>query len=402
MTSEPVPTRRTSASAGAGSSSRPTTASRAGRSTRTACSSSCTPATGVCWTELILTERFEGWEGIAHGGIVCTLLDEVMAWALIDHDLWGVTARMAVEFKRPVPIGRPIRAEGWVAGVRRRLVEAAGVVIEPGRHRAREGRRRPYVGAPEARKEELKARYGFRLEPDEPVAREADAGWTAADGRAARRRPARPPSAPAFVAWRRGRSGASPWAARRASRSTTRPRSCAHAARRAPRGSPIPTTSRAASGRPGIGPFLGVRQPLLRAVCAGSRRHCGAIGHRRCSMSRLPCCASQSLEVRWLGIDLLERTIAAEPELTWQLVRGAVAPRGRMGHGGPLAHAAGRGILAEPYRWAELEQLVYSPSRWERRLIGSTIATHPARRAAPPAASPESRARAGAPGRPHR
>jgi hypothetical protein len=35
------------------------------------------------------------------------------------------------------------------------------------------------------------------------------------------------------------------------------------------------------------------------------------------------------------------------------------------------------GILVEPYRWAELEQLVYSPSRWERRLVGSTIATLP-------------------------
>ena len=42
-----------------------------------------------------------------------------------------------------------------------------------------------------------------------------------------------------------------------------------------------------------------------------------------------------------------------------------------------LAHVAGRGILAEAYRWAELEQLVYSPSRWERRLVGSTIATIP-------------------------
>ena len=42
-----------------------------------------------------------------------------------------------------------------------------------------------------------------------------------------------------------------------------------------------------------------------------------------------------------------------------------------------LAHVAARGILAEPYRWAELEQLVYSPSRWERRLAGSTIATIP-------------------------
>jgi len=35
------------------------------------------------------------------------------------------------------------------------------------------------------------------------------------------------------------------------------------------------------------------------------------------------------------------------------------------------------GIAREPYRWAELEQLVYSPSRWERRLVGSTVATMP-------------------------
>ena len=40
-----------------------------------------------------------------------------------------------------------------------------------------------------------------------------------------------------------------------------------------------------------------------------------------------------------------------------------------------LAHPYGAGIAAEPYRWAELEQLVFSPSRWERRLVGSTIAT---------------------------
>jgi hypothetical protein len=42
-----------------------------------------------------------------------------------------------------------------------------------------------------------------------------------------------------------------------------------------------------------------------------------------------------------------------------------------------LAHPVGRGILREPYRWAELEQLIFSPSRWERRLVASTIATIP-------------------------
>ncbi len=97
---------------------------------------------------------------------MCTILDEVMAWALIDHDMWGVTARMSVEFKRPVPIGRPIRAEGRVVSARRRLVEAEGVIIdrEDGTLLARS--EATFVGASEARKEELKARYGFTLLPD--------------------------------------------------------------------------------------------------------------------------------------------------------------------------------------------------------------------------------------------
>jgi uncharacterized protein (TIGR00369 family) len=117
-----------------------------------------------CWVELVLPERFEGWEGIAHGGIVATILDEVMAWALVDHDIWGVTARMQVEFRRPVPIGRPIRAEGRVTAARRRVVEAEGVILDPADGGALARATATFVGAPEARKAELKARYGFRLD----------------------------------------------------------------------------------------------------------------------------------------------------------------------------------------------------------------------------------------------
>ena len=118
-----------------------------------------------CWTDVTLGREFEGWEGIAHGGIVCTILDEVMAWALVDHDLWGVTARMNVEFKKPVPIGRPVHGEGRVVEVRRRLVQAEGVLTdEDGQVLARA--EATFMGAPEARKAELKARYGFVLAPD--------------------------------------------------------------------------------------------------------------------------------------------------------------------------------------------------------------------------------------------
>ena len=129
-----------------------------------------------CWLETTLEPRFEGWEGIAHGGIVSTILDEVMAWALVDHDIWGVTARMAVEFRKPVPIGRPIRAEGRVTQARRRIVEAEGVIVDPldGTELARATGL--FVGAPEARKAELKARYGFALGAASATANPASPG----------------------------------------------------------------------------------------------------------------------------------------------------------------------------------------------------------------------------------
>ena len=126
--------------------------------------------------------------------------------------------------------------------------------------------------------------------------------------------------------------------------------------------------------------MLGVRQPLLTAVGRGLRgRHATRSALDASWTSPRPCCASRSLELHWLAIDLLERTIAREPEQTWQLVRAEARRAGDWITVDRLAHSAGRGILAEPYRWAELEQLVYSPSRWERRLVGSTIATIPHR-----------------------
>jgi 3-methyladenine DNA glycosylase AlkD len=74
---------------------------------------------------------------------------------------------------------------------------------------------------------------------------------------------------------------------------------------------------------------------------------------------------------------MLERTIADEPERTWQLVRRAARDASDWITVDALAHVVGKGVLNEAYRWAELEQLVYSPSRWERRLVGSTVATTP-------------------------
>jgi 3-methyladenine DNA glycosylase AlkD len=128
---------------------------------------------------------------------------------------------------------------------------------------------------------------------------------------------------------------------------------------------------------PGLGPTRGVRWPLLLAILRGFN---GAT--RKAHPATLldlagPLLRDPNPEQHWIAFGLLDRTVRSEPERTWQLLRQAAAQASDWATIDALAHPMGRGILAEPYRWAELEQLVYSPSIWERRLVGSTIATIP-------------------------
>ena len=128
---------------------------------------------------------------------------------------------------------------------------------------------------------------------------------------------------------------------------------------------------------PGLGQTFGVRWPLLAAVDRGFRE---VTKRDRAStwlfvadrLFREP-----ELEPRWFAFGLLRRTLDEDPERTWQLLRRAAREANDWITVDTLAHAVGRGIAREPYRWAELEQLTLSPSRWERRLVGSTIATLP-------------------------
>jgi acyl-coenzyme A thioesterase PaaI-like protein len=118
-----------------------------------------------CWTQLSLPDRFQGWDGIAHGGVVCTILDEVMAWSLASTDNWGLTARMSVDFRKPVRLGRPIRGEGWIAANRRRIIETAARLIDAETGEVLATAAGTYVAADAERKRELQARYRFRLGP---------------------------------------------------------------------------------------------------------------------------------------------------------------------------------------------------------------------------------------------
>ncbi|HEY9180579.1 MAG TPA: PaaI family thioesterase [Candidatus Baltobacteraceae bacterium] len=71
----------------------------------------------------VLRAEFQGWQGIAHGGIALALLDEAMAHAAGAAGHRGVTASMNARFRKAVPLGVPLEIEGRVEWMRRNVLE---------------------------------------------------------------------------------------------------------------------------------------------------------------------------------------------------------------------------------------------------------------------------------------
>jgi acyl-coenzyme A thioesterase PaaI-like protein len=77
-----------------------------------------------------LASDYQGWRGIAHGGIVMALLDEAMAHAAGFAGHRGLTASVSVRFRKPVPLERPIEVRGRVTWRRRNVLGVQGDVFD--------------------------------------------------------------------------------------------------------------------------------------------------------------------------------------------------------------------------------------------------------------------------------
>ena len=60
-----------------------------------------------------LSSDYQGGTGFVHGGIVATLLDEVMAKVSRFQGDHAVTGELTVEYVKPVPVDRDLLVEGW-------------------------------------------------------------------------------------------------------------------------------------------------------------------------------------------------------------------------------------------------------------------------------------------------
>lgn len=74
-------------------------------------------------------KEHQGWGDVVHGGILFTLMDEIMARMIIDSGTNVVTSRMEISFLRPVKVGQDITIESKEDRSEGRFVYASSKIV---------------------------------------------------------------------------------------------------------------------------------------------------------------------------------------------------------------------------------------------------------------------------------
>lgn len=81
---------------------------------------------GSVISEYTADSRFQGYKNILHGGIISSMLDEVMIKAALAKGLFAVTAEITIKFKKPVMTGQKIQFIGTITEQNRRVIRTIG------------------------------------------------------------------------------------------------------------------------------------------------------------------------------------------------------------------------------------------------------------------------------------
>ena len=83
----------------------------------------------VCRSDFTPGENHCGYDGVTHGGIVFSVLDDVMANWLFLKGLRAFTARCEIRYREPLPIGVRVLLEGRCLKQKGRLRQMQGLML---------------------------------------------------------------------------------------------------------------------------------------------------------------------------------------------------------------------------------------------------------------------------------
>ncbi len=81
---------------------------------------------------LSIPSHLSGWSNFAHGGVISTVLDEIMSWTVIHRvKKFMLTKSISIDYLKPVLVGSSVKAEGRITLLKNdREVEAEGVIFD--------------------------------------------------------------------------------------------------------------------------------------------------------------------------------------------------------------------------------------------------------------------------------
>lgn len=90
-------------------------------------------APGEVTSEFVVPEKFQGYPGVVHGGIVAAMLDEIAGRSHIrgDPPRFMFSARLDVRFRGNVPTGQLLRLVGRAGKTKTRTATATAYLFGP-------------------------------------------------------------------------------------------------------------------------------------------------------------------------------------------------------------------------------------------------------------------------------
>ena len=77
-----------------------------------------------------LSDSYEGYTDIIHGGIVAAVLDEAMAKAILHKNITAVTVNLNVDYKKPLKPHNIYIVEGSISAVRKKIILAQASIFD--------------------------------------------------------------------------------------------------------------------------------------------------------------------------------------------------------------------------------------------------------------------------------
>ena len=81
-------------------------------------------------TDFVPQEDHQGWPGITHGGIITSLLYEVMENYPYQNGIVAMMRGMETRFKRPISTGQKITAKSWLVKESGRMLKIGGSLTD--------------------------------------------------------------------------------------------------------------------------------------------------------------------------------------------------------------------------------------------------------------------------------